>query len=72
MERTFRLRVGTFRILFQVDYETRALFILEIDNRGDIYYFIYKQICPQKNKGPERTRNPFPTNFTRYCLPSRT
>lgn len=32
-----RLRVGSFRILFEVDYKEQVISILTIGNRGDIY-----------------------------------
>lgn len=36
-ERVFRLRVGTFRIVYQVDYTERIVYVIALDNRGDIY-----------------------------------
>ncbi len=36
-EKRLRLRVGNFRILFEVDYQEQMVYILAIDNRGDIY-----------------------------------
>ena len=32
-----RLRVGTYRVLFEVDHTEQIVFILTIDNRGDVY-----------------------------------
>ena len=32
-----RLRVGKFRIIFEIDFHINTLFIEEVDNRGDIY-----------------------------------
>ena len=32
-----RLRVGTYRILFEVNHTEQIVSILTIDNRGDIY-----------------------------------
>lgn len=33
----FRLRVGNFRVLFDVDFDNRKLFILKIGHRKDVY-----------------------------------
>lgn len=33
----YRLRIGTFRAIFQIDIEEGAIYVLAIDNRGDIY-----------------------------------
>ena len=38
--KTFRLRIGKYRIIYRYDYDTnqqRVLFISDIDSRGDIY-----------------------------------
>lgn len=32
-----RLRVGTYRVIFEVDHTEQVVYILTIDNRGDIY-----------------------------------
>ena len=32
-----RLRVGTYRVIFEVDHTEQIVFILTIDNRGDVY-----------------------------------
>ena len=32
-----RLRIGKFRMIFQVDFKLNKLYIEELDNRGDIY-----------------------------------
>jgi mRNA interferase RelE/StbE len=32
-----RLRVGTYRIIFEVNIEEKIVYILTIDNRGDVY-----------------------------------
>ena len=37
MENTYRLRVGTYRIVYTIDYQKEVVQILAIDNRGDIY-----------------------------------
>jgi mRNA interferase RelE/StbE len=36
-DQRFRLRVGNFRVLFEVDHQKQFIYILAIDNRGDIY-----------------------------------
>lgn len=36
-ERRLRLRVGNYRILFEIDHQEDIVYILGIDNRGDIY-----------------------------------
>jgi mRNA interferase RelE/StbE len=33
----FRLRIGTYRAVYQIDFQEKAVYILAIDNRGDIY-----------------------------------
>lgn len=33
----FRLRVGNYRVLFEINHEEKMICILTIDNRGDIY-----------------------------------
>lgn len=32
-----RLRVGSYRIIFEVDHSEQIIYILTIDNRGDVY-----------------------------------
>jgi len=32
-----RLRVGTFRVIFEVNHNEQIVYILTIDNRGDVY-----------------------------------
>lgn len=36
-EKLYRVRVGGYRILYEVDYENRKIGIVEIDDRGRIY-----------------------------------
>lgn len=36
-EKLFRLRVGSFRVLFEIDHQEGIVYILAIDNRGDVY-----------------------------------
>jgi len=36
-EKRFRLRVGSYRILFEVNHQEQMVYILAIDNRGEIY-----------------------------------
>ncbi|MGF7048374.1 mRNA-degrading endonuclease RelE of RelBE toxin-antitoxin system [Paenibacillus sp. DS2015] len=36
-DKRFRLRVGSYRILFEVNHQERNVTILTIDNRGDVY-----------------------------------
>ncbi|MEK4418564.1 type II toxin-antitoxin system RelE family toxin [Bacillus sp. FSL K6-0268] len=33
----YRLRVGTFRILFEINHDEKVIYIQAIRNRGDIY-----------------------------------
>lgn len=33
----YRLRVGTFRILFEINHNEKVIYIQAIGNRGDIY-----------------------------------
>ena len=33
----FRLRVGSFRVIYSIDNEIKIIAIKNIDNRGDIY-----------------------------------
>ena len=32
-----RLRVGTYRVIFKVNHTEQIVFILTVDNRGDVY-----------------------------------
>lgn len=32
-----RLRVGTYRVLFELNHTEQIVYILTIDNRGDVY-----------------------------------
>ncbi|WP_085994187.1 type II toxin-antitoxin system RelE family toxin [Oceanobacillus senegalensis] len=32
-----RLRVGTYRVIFEIDRNEKMIYILTIDNRGDVY-----------------------------------
>jgi mRNA interferase RelE/StbE len=32
-----RLRVGTYRVIFEVDHTEKMVYILTVDNRGDVY-----------------------------------
>ena len=32
-----RLRVGTYRVIFEVNHTEKIVYILTIDNRGDVY-----------------------------------
>ncbi len=32
-----RLRVGAYRIIFEMDHKEKIIFVLSIDNRGDVY-----------------------------------
>ncbi|MDT9027815.1 type II toxin-antitoxin system RelE family toxin [Rossellomorea yichunensis] len=33
----YRLRIGTFRILFEIDHDEKIIYIQAIGKRGDIY-----------------------------------
>jgi mRNA interferase RelE/StbE len=33
----FRLRIGKIRVIYEINYETREIFIRTIGNRGDVY-----------------------------------
>ncbi|KDE46740.1 type II toxin-antitoxin system RelE/ParE family toxin [Geobacillus sp. CAMR5420] len=33
----YRLRIGTYRVLFRIDHEERIIYIEAIGNRGDVY-----------------------------------
>ncbi|MFK4998564.1 type II toxin-antitoxin system RelE/ParE family toxin [Bacillus sp. N9] len=32
-----RLRVGTYRVIFEVNHNEKIIYVLSIDNRGDVY-----------------------------------
>ncbi|HLR51634.1 MAG TPA: type II toxin-antitoxin system RelE/ParE family toxin [Candidatus Avamphibacillus sp.] len=32
-----RLRIGTYRVIFEVEHSEQVVYILTIDNRGDVY-----------------------------------
>lgn len=36
-EKVFRVRVGDYRILYEVDYQNNKLGIIKIDNRSKVY-----------------------------------
>ncbi len=36
-KRFYRYRVGDLRFIYQVDREDRIIYVVQIDNRGDIY-----------------------------------
>ena len=36
-EKLMRLRVGTYRVIFEVNHSEQIVYILTIDNRGDVY-----------------------------------
>ncbi len=36
-DKRFRLRVGSYRVLFEIDHQEQIVYILAIDNRGDVY-----------------------------------
>lgn len=36
-DKRFRLRVGSYRVLFEIDHQEQVVYILAIDNRGDVY-----------------------------------
>ncbi len=36
-EKLFRVRVGDYRILYEVDYATKKIGIVKIDKRGRVY-----------------------------------
>ncbi len=33
----FRLRIGTYRVIFEINHNQIVIYILSIDNRGDVY-----------------------------------
>lgn len=37
IDNMYRLRIGTYRIIFTVDFQKETINILAINNRGDIY-----------------------------------
>jgi mRNA interferase RelE/StbE len=36
-KKLMRLRIGTYRVIFEVNHVERIVYILTIDNRGDVY-----------------------------------
>ena len=34
---TYRLRIGNYRIIYSIDHAQHEIFVLNADNRGDIY-----------------------------------
>ncbi|MHB8073158.1 type II toxin-antitoxin system RelE family toxin [Desulfosporosinus fructosivorans] len=36
-EKLMRLRVGTYRVIFEVNHSDQIIYILTINNRGDVY-----------------------------------
>jgi mRNA interferase RelE/StbE len=36
-KRSFRLRIGNFRVIFEVDFENKIIYIHEVGFRGSIY-----------------------------------
>ena len=36
-DKRFRLRVGSYRVLFEIDHQEQVIYILTIDNRGNVY-----------------------------------
>ncbi|KKQ24089.1 MAG: hypothetical protein US40_C0011G0004 [Candidatus Roizmanbacteria bacterium GW2011_GWC2_37_13] len=36
-KRSFRLRIGNFRVIFEVDFEKKIIYIHEVGFRGSIY-----------------------------------
>jgi mRNA interferase RelE/StbE len=36
-EKLFRVRVGNYRILYEVDYQSKKIGIVKIDDRGSVY-----------------------------------
>lgn len=36
-EKRFRLRLGRYRVIFEIDHQEQIVYILAIDNRGDVY-----------------------------------
>lgn len=37
IDETYRLRIGTFRAVYKVDFHSLVVKVIAIDNRGDIY-----------------------------------
>ncbi|OKO96030.1 RelE/StbE replicon stabilization toxin [Geobacillus proteiniphilus] len=33
----YRMRIGTYRVLFRIDHDERIIYIEAIGNRGDVY-----------------------------------
>jgi mRNA interferase RelE/StbE len=36
-EKRFRLRIGSYRIIFEVNLQEKIVYVLAIDNRGEVY-----------------------------------
>lgn len=36
-DKRFRLRIGSYRILFEIDHQEQIVYILSIAHRGDVY-----------------------------------
>ena len=43
-EKTYRVRVGDYRILYEVDYKLNKIGIIKIDKRSKVYKWIYNRI----------------------------
>ena len=37
-EKLFRIRVGSFRVLYSVDYEERTVVVIKVDSRERVYH----------------------------------
>lgn len=38
-KKQLRLRIGSYRVIFEIDHNEKIIYILTIDNRGDVYKF---------------------------------
>lgn len=36
-EKRFRLRIGSYRIIFEINLQEKIVYVLAIDNRGEVY-----------------------------------